>query len=197
MITGPVGIGKTTLTARLVERAHEQNLKVAGVLSLRIWENDETIGYNITDVESGKTVPFALVEGKLSEYDLSQNDCYYYPPDFFGGRPCRFHFITCGFDMGNNILRKIEREIENIDVIIIDEIGFLELKGEGLVQAVALLRNIDDFHGLIIILARDFLSNKVKNVTHGLFDLIEIGNDWEKNTLDEIWRKYFIPLRRI
>jgi len=194
MITGPVGIGKSTLAARLVERAFHEKLKVAGVLSPRIWENDETVGYNITDVGSGKTAPLALVEKKLSEYDLSENDFHYFTPDFFGGRSCRFHFLTSGFDLGNNILNKLKGEKEKFDVIIIDEIGFLELKGEGLFQAVSLLRDIGNFHGLIIVLTRDFLADKVVNMLHTPFDVIGIGDDWERNTINEIWRKYFIPL---
>lgn len=194
MITGPVGIGKSTLVSRLAQRAVQNKLNVAGVLSPRIRENDKTMGYNITDLVSGRTVHMAIVRDKLSEYDLSENDIKIFPPDFFIGRSCRYHFIGEGIDMGNKVLHDILEEKENTDVIIIDELGFLELNGEGLFQAVALLQDIGDFHGLIIILVRDFLAAKVKKFLDTPFDVIEIGENWEMNAINEIWSKYFVPM---
>ena len=191
MITGPIGIGKSTMLARVVEKGKSNGLRIGGILSLRIWDRGETIGYNLIDIDSGKMVPLAIIGGRLTEFDVREKDVTYFPLDLFDGRTCRYHFLESAFRRGNELLHDIGERRNEFDVIAVDEIGFLELKGEGFKDAVSLLRDLETFSGLVVVVSRDFLASRVLELFPYRFDKMEINKENTDEMLEEIWEKYF------
>lgn len=190
MMTGPIGVGKSTLLARLVETGTREGLRIGGIISLRIWDEGETMGYNMIDIDSGKTVPLALVGNRLDEFGVEKDDVAYFPPELFGGRICRYHFLESAFVQGNLLLNELNRKKHDFDVIAVDEIGFLELNGMGFSNSVPLLRDLKEFPGLVVVVCRDFLATRVRELLPYQFDTIEIekGNIDEKQ--NEIWGNF-------
>ena len=167
---------------------------MGGILSLRIWDGDETIGYNLIDIGSGTIVPLALMGDKLSEFDIEEKDVKYFPSELFGGRECRYHFLEAAFRRGNGLLADISKRKNGFDVIAVDEIGFLELKGEGFKDAVSLLRALETYGGLVVVVSRDFLASRVLELFPYRFDKIDISKFSTDELLDRIWNDYFSPI---
>ena len=194
MITGPIGVGKSTLLDRLVELGRTEGLRIGGILSLRMWDNSETVGYNMIDIDSGKTAPLALVGNRLDDLDVSKDDVAYFPPELFGGRICRYHFLESAFTQGNLLLDEINRRKDEFDVIAVDEIGFLELNGKGFSNSVSLLRDLENYSGLAVVVCRDFLASRVRELFTYRFDTIELKEENIGEKQSEIWRDFFNQL---
>jgi len=109
VITGPVGSGKTTLIKGIVTSLKKTNVSMGGFYSNRILENGITTGYMLTDISSGS-------ENLL----LTIHD---HPGDEKIGK---FNIVQTGFLRGKQIL-----ENKHFSLIIIDEVGKLELQGKG------------------------------------------------------------------
>jgi len=190
MITGPIGSGKTTLAKELSRFAAKRGMKVGGVLSLRLMEGEATVGYNLLDIESGKSRPLALPEEGCGENDIPPGDAIAFGPDLFGGRPCRYHFSARAFEMGNGIIRDLVERLDELDMIVIDEIGFLELRGEGLREGVELVRRSGPFQGALIVVVRDFLRREVSGMFELPFEVVEPG-EGPLGALDMVLREHF------
>jgi len=109
-ITGPPGIGKTTLLARVAERLKEAGLRVGGLITLEVRAGSHRIGFDVLDLMTGARAPLARVgegEPKLGRYALKGE----------------------GLALAREALVRALREAE---VVILDEIGPMELKDETL-----------------------------------------------------------------
>jgi len=133
LITGEPGAGKTTICEKLVELLKDKGLTCGGVLS-PISED----GFDIVDVKTGKTKPFA----KVAVGDAAIG---------------KFNFDNEGI---NFALKALENS-NNCSVTFIDEIGPLELGGEGLMPSV---KSLADSDGALVVIARSWLSEKVKGL---------------------------------
>lgn len=111
IVTGDIGAGKTAWLARLTGLLKEKGIKVGGILALRIMEEGRTTGYDITDILTGIRTPFLRQTGDAT-MGLE-----------------RFTVDEAGYKAGLKALDPAANY--NSDVIIIDEAGPLELKGEG------------------------------------------------------------------
>ncbi len=132
IISGTVGEGKTSFLLELAEELKRQNLKVGGFLSLRIMENGETMGYDLLDLRTNEKHRFL----RSNSAEKSTN------------RIGRFAIYDEGLEAGRQILA--EANSNNFDVLIIDEVGKLELKGGGWAEP---LRKLLDSTNARIILA--------------------------------------------
>lgn len=191
MITGPIGSGKSTLAKKLSEHFGGEGMKVGGLLSLRLMERDITIGYNLVDIETGRTLTLALPPERFPTYDPSWDDSLHFGPEYFGGRPCRYHFSQPALSMGNAVFRDIGRRLDRMDIVIIDEIGFLELREQGLFEGVRLVRSARNFDGSVIVVARNFLSRDVMALFDIPMDTIRL-EDGPDRAFDMIMKRIFI-----
>ena len=190
MITGPIGSGKTTLAKELARLAARRGMRVGGVLSLRLMEGPATVGYNLVDIESGRSMPMAIPEDAYGKYNIPPGDAIAFGPDLFGGRPCRYHFSIKAFELGNGILRDMTERLDEHDMIVIDEIGFLELRGEGLREGVELVRRARSFQGVLIVVVRDFLRRDVSRLFELPFHGVELAKGPDK-TLEIVLDEHF------
>jgi iron complex transport system ATP-binding protein len=112
LVTGGVQSGKTTFVSSLVERLRRDRLKVAGFLSQGIMKDGQRSGFTLVDLISGKQIPLASLN--------PQN----------GWTPFRrFFFNPEAWEEAESMIR--DGLLEKPDLIVIDEVGPMELQGEG------------------------------------------------------------------
>jgi nucleoside-triphosphatase THEP1 len=140
IITGRVGQGKTTLLEKVIERLKENNIAVGGICSPRIVENNLTIGYDIVDIGSNKRAIFLRISDAHGFEKIG-----------------RYRIFPEGLKMGIAAL-SIEKNHNN-KVVIIDEVGYLELNNQGWSQAISQLLNHTDCH--ILLSVRETLTDQV------------------------------------
>jgi len=116
-ITGRSGSGKTPAMTRLVETLMAHGVPVFGFLQPPLWRDGNKVGFDIVDVRSGARAPL----GRRVAAEHGQH-----------GTP--FTFDGAGFDLARQALAAPPRDA----VLIVDEIGPVELRGGGHWEAVAL-----------------------------------------------------------
>ncbi|HRY30284.1 MAG TPA: nucleoside-triphosphatase [Elusimicrobiota bacterium] len=124
IISGPHGSGKTTLAAALAEKFQERGWPVAGVLSPGAFEAGRRVRIEARDAASGETRLLASRNGEVSD-----------PIHEHGG----FRFSKSGFEFAKeSLLRRAAGSI-----VFVDEIGPLELAGEGYAETLENLLHAD------------------------------------------------------
>jgi nucleoside-triphosphatase THEP1 len=108
LITGERGVGKTILCSTLIEKMKIKEYSVAGIISPGLYHNDVKVGIKAINIKSGENV-------KLADYS----------PGWDTENPLRIwkmnsDAISWGNDVLNNSIP--------CDVLIIDEIGYLEFE---------------------------------------------------------------------
>lgn len=117
IITGEVHNGKTTFTQKIVADLLRQNIRIAGFLSIGINENGIRTGFNLVDIGSSRQIE--LCSDKKNEKRLK-----------FG----RYYFNSDAISLGNEILNS--NNLSDKQLIVIDEVGHLELNGQGWSNAI-------------------------------------------------------------
>jgi nucleoside-triphosphatase len=112
IITGEKGQGKTTAITMFLDSLSNTNTLAGGIYARGFWENNARKGYNVVDILDGNERP--LCDVSPSHGDLA-----------FG----HFFFKASGISFGRKAIRKSLEQ--NINILIIDEVGGLELSGKG------------------------------------------------------------------
>jgi nucleoside-triphosphatase THEP1 len=135
VITGDIGTGKSTCCLKIKDMALRQGLHCGGIITLKSPEGEIII----EDIKSGKTEILASSENK-----------------FNGPYTGKYHFNPAGIKFGADAIEKGLTD----DILIIDELGQLELRGEGFTVALKLLTTHTNQPVVVIIrksLLPDFL----------------------------------------
>jgi len=120
LLTAPSGQGKTTACARAVELAHARGLRVAGVLSLPVYQDGAKTAITLRDVGTGRARVLACAN-----------------QTGHGPRVGIWTFDPASVAWGQQVLASLA----SCDLLVIDEIGPLELeRGQGLTNALDALR---------------------------------------------------------
>ena len=114
LLSGSIGAGKTRCAERLASELKAQGVSVGGVIQPRFVQNGETAGYTVRDLASGVELFFATLK----------------PPGVAVGK----YFVK--EESISFALRAIEWAAREARVLFVDEIGRLELAGEGHAEAV-------------------------------------------------------------
>ncbi len=109
--TGNMGEGKTAWLVRLSSLLKEKGVRRGGILALRVMEGGETTGYDIADIRNGTRTPFLVHTGQPVK----------------GVE--RFRLIEEGQQAGERALDPAQATAG--EVLFVDEVGVLELRGEG------------------------------------------------------------------
>lgn len=106
-ITGKPGCGKSTLILELIKILKDKNKKIAGIITPEIRESkgESREGFNIIDLESNKQAVLASTQQK-------------------GPRVSKYGVNVAGIDF---IVGEFEKSFYDANVIILDEIGKMEL----------------------------------------------------------------------
>jgi nucleoside-triphosphatase THEP1 len=132
IITGSVNEGKTTFLLKVVEVFRENKIRTAGLYSRKIWKNNGIIGYNIVNIQSGEEDAFLRQERKKEQDKIG-----------------RFSVMPKGYQKGLEILKPENNT--GADIIIIDEVGHLELSGEGWARSIESLLHNSQNHLLLVV----------------------------------------------
>jgi nucleoside-triphosphatase len=120
LVVGEPRSGKTSWCREYVYRRRKCGSSVGGILSPAIEKQRQRIGFNIIDLLTGKEVPFARLSG-LGRFKGGE---------VVGDYTISRHGISFA-------CRAIKRAVESrCDLLVIDEVGPLELCGKGLMPAV-------------------------------------------------------------
>lgn len=111
IVTGAIAEGKTAFLGALREMLQSRGITVGGILALRVVEDKTTTGYDILNIASGTQNPFLRLKGPVTV------------------GVDRFSLIDEGYRAGLEALDPA-RNRDSV-VVIVDEAGPLELRGEG------------------------------------------------------------------
>jgi len=115
LLTGKPGVGKTTVLIEAVRIMKERGCCVGGMISQEVRENNLRVGFKILDLNSGKSGWLAKVNQKsgpqIGKYRVNIEDL-----DIIGAQA-------------------IADAMANCDIIVIDEIGPMELFSEKFKEA--------------------------------------------------------------
>ena len=117
IITGDKREGKTQTAKALNKLLQSRGITVSGVLSEKITRNGETTGYELIHISTGQRIPF-----------LKKNEA------FLDNKIGRFEINMETMMQGQQILNPSILSI--YDVVIIDEVGKLEMQGKGWSRAI-------------------------------------------------------------
>ncbi len=112
IITGGVQSGKSTLAARLVRFLNSRGVSLSGILAIGLWQDDQRLGFDLVDLKTGAKCPLARRRNDLVNSAITP-----------------FKFFDQGLAAGARALDQ-ERCCDT-SVIMVDEVGKLELSGEG------------------------------------------------------------------
>jgi nucleoside-triphosphatase THEP1 len=133
IVTGPVHSGKTTFLQKLIK----ERKNVAGILSPVI--NDFRYFQN-------------CLNGEIKSMEITSED-----PNVL--QIGRFHFSQTAFDWASKILKTAIND--HAEVVVIDEIGPLELQNKGFAKLLRDILTQDDFNGELIIVIREKILDEV------------------------------------
>jgi nucleoside-triphosphatase THEP1 len=171
ILTGPIDSGKTSQLKNFITKAQQHDSSIAqvgGFLSLKVYENDQHIGYNIYDFTTSQQFPFLRTH--TSDQRPATSDMRHETCDVIG----KYKLNPQTLSYAHNLINKAPQ----YDIFIIDELGPLELQGKGFWPALEKVINCDtDF--LFVIrekLVEKFLLrfNKTEN------QVLHYKNDKEK-----------------
>jgi nucleoside-triphosphatase THEP1 len=151
-ITGGHGSGKSSLVAELAALMRAAGKKPAGILAEGLWQNGVRSGFDLVDLATGERTPLCR-RGAQSAVKAGE-----------------FGFFKEGLAAGLAAL-SAERTA-GADAVFIDEVGFLELEGDG--WAPALERLLRQARVPLVISVRDYLLPRVLGkwglVPSGIFE---------------------------
>ncbi len=127
LISGPLHSGKTSLASRISQRLHNQGYRVSGILAPGSWKNGVRTGFDLNVLQTGKT--FFLAERCSMPPHHSPNTV-------------PFRFDEAAINAGRDALHP--DICRDFDVIFVDEVGRLELKGLGWAPCLQPLLDLPD-----------------------------------------------------
>lgn len=120
LVTGDKGSGKTSSLMDVIRWAGERSIPTSGIISPRYFDETDMAGYDALDCRSGKN------------FELARKPVYAKGNDWvrFGGMG--YVFSRTGLDRANRILADAARNRDGLEILVVDEVGRLEMMGEGL-----------------------------------------------------------------
>jgi nucleoside-triphosphatase THEP1 len=145
LVSGILAAGKTSFARIVAEFVQKQKFEVGGFLSERLVENGETIGYDLLDLITNERINFLRLCDDTVKNQIG-----------------RFSIHEEGLEKG---VQSIENAINNrTRLVVIDEVGKLELRGEG--WATALQKLLALSQSIILITVRSGMEQEVIEKWH-------------------------------
>lgn len=151
-LTGEPGCGKTTAVRRTCDTLKSRGVKIGGMVSAEIREKGTRVGFSLEDLATGQT-------GILAHVD--QNE---------GPQVGKYRVNLA--DIERLGVTAIKRAIHESDVIVVDELGPMELKSMPFILAVEMaLATPKHFIGTIHRRATHYLVSAIK--TNPAYEILE------------------------
>ncbi len=149
VITGETGVGKTTVCEKVIRMAKRGGHTCGGILTHKVLDDGVICGIDIVDIQSREKEILASI------HDIYRGPCvgeYSFNPD--------------GIRFG---IRAIEKG-RSSDILVVDEIGHLELEGKGFARVLALIRS-GEVRDAILVIRKSLLSAFLPQLCAGLLVL--------------------------
>jgi len=170
IITGKRGEGKTTFLKKITSALKAEGLETKGFLSSAVYKDGEKIGYRLLSISDNTEMNFISVNEHFGEINLG-----------------KYYFSDEGLEWGNNILKSYNGN--DNDILIIDEIGPLELSGKGWSESLDNLATLTQFN-MIWVVRKEFLDeviNKWNLSNPVIIDISSISISEAKKTILKIF----------
>jgi len=146
VITGPTGCGKSPLVSSVVDELGRRGIPVAGFLQPAIIEDGIKVGFRVEDAATGEVRDLARRVASGG-----------------GAFGTSFEFFDEGFDLGRRALMNLSSG----SVLVIDELGPVELRGGGHWPAVERALQNSDPAGLVVVVRRSLVPALVEALDAG------------------------------
>lgn len=124
IVVGKPGSGKTSWCREYINWLGRHGFSVGGIISPEAYKHGRRVGFDAIDLLTGKETSFARLSSNRS---------------FEGGESVDDYTISRDGDGILFACAAIERAVDSkCDLVVIDEVGILELRGKGLMPAVEL-----------------------------------------------------------
>jgi len=166
IVTGATGSGKSLLAASVAEELVVRDYQVAGFVQPAILEDGEKVGFSLQDVASGEIVELAR---RVAPGD--------------GKFGTSFEFFDEGFELGRRALSKIPPGA----VLVLDELGPVELRGGGHWPAVERALRSSAIGALVVVVRRTLVPALVEALDAAdvvVVDLGEVDGDAVKEVVE-------------
>ncbi len=140
ILTGSIGQGKTTFIQKIVENFQSKGIVVGGIYSPRVMQGETTIGYDIIDINTNEREVF--LRQNTAEKNMQIG---------------RFNINLQGLQKGVKAIKNSSNT--NTRIVVIDEVGRLELENNGWAKNIEELICNSQNHVLLVI--RDHFVEKV------------------------------------
>ncbi|MGB9741246.1 MAG: NTPase [Candidatus Bathyarchaeia archaeon] len=162
LLTGAPGVGKTTVLLKIVEILKSKGYSVGGMVSREVRSCGTRIGFEVLDL-------FSLRRGWLAHVNQK-----------FGPKVGKYRVNV--EDLNNVGVNAIANAVRDADVIVIDEIGPMELFSEKFKQVVRVAVNSEKpLVSIVHWKARDKLIDEVKAREDAEIYNVNLGNKDELN----------------
>lgn len=142
IVTGAIGDGKTTFIRNLTGVFRGNGIESGGVLSERVMNGSHVTGYDLVNIRTGQREVLLRENGECG-------------PSFIG----RYSICLAAVETGNNILMSLVTGSDAI--VVVDEVGLLELRGEGWAESLEKLTETSRNH-LILAVRNIFLDRVIE-----------------------------------
>lgn len=152
ILTGPVHSGKTTLLKNTIPMLRKQNFRIDGYLSESIWQNEEILGYNLFDLKDIQSHPFIRKHGREDWETIGP-----------------FSLLPETLEKAKKIIRRSPCS----DLCVVDEVGPLELTGNGVWPALKDVLILGKLHFFLIVrdsILKSFLE-KIQRDDFAIYDI--------------------------
>jgi nucleoside-triphosphatase THEP1 len=141
ILTGDRGQGKSTFLSEIIQQLKTKEINVGGFIAKAVMDNGERAGFNLVNAETGETTTLARMTG-IAGMEMAG----------------KYYLSKEGLEAGKIILSS--EEADKKDLIIVDEIGFIELEGRGWAESVNRLVN-ETSCNMLWVVRKDILNDVI------------------------------------
>jgi len=117
VVTGSQGSGKTSYLLEIVEFLQTEGFRLGGFIAKGTWKNNKRYSFELLDLQTNQQLLFCQSEPVTAWKKIEH-----------------FYINPAGQHFGETVLDP--KNLQGIDLVVIDEIGPFELKGKGWAEAI-------------------------------------------------------------
>jgi nucleoside-triphosphatase len=163
VLSGPIHGGKTTFIERSLPRWTVRGLLCGGFLSLAVTDGNGAKGYDFLEIKGGRRLPYLRREGAP---DAERTGPFFFVPETL------------------ELARTIIRETDACELLVVDEVGPLELRGGGLWPALREILAAPARRSLLVV-REEILEDFVAAVGPGAPLIFDVRDPNVQESLDE------------